>query len=146
MYHQSDAIEKAVIICVSLLKHQNLESLSTLKNLLTFIPNPSDVQEVWRRAINEIINTSPQTSYWLFEHPNCLKPEVNVREIMIQKLSQTLLSWGLSSEEFYFNSEGKLEVNHATRNRLITPRQVSHDEAIVALIYSLLEPSPCYHE
>lgn len=134
MYNQSELIEKGVVISVSLLKRQNLESLSTLKNLLTFIPNPVEIQEVLRQAICTIIHTSPQTSYWLFQHPDCLSPQVNVREVIIEELSEKLLSWGLSPEEFYFNSEGELRINSTCINQFIKPREISSDEAILDLI------------
>lgn len=138
MYDQCDAIEKAVMISVSLLKRQNPDSFSTLKNLLTFIPNPLDIQEVWRRSICEIMKTSPQTCYWLFQNPDCLKPEVDVREIIITELSEKLLSWGLTSEEFRFNSEGQLEMAPEIEIKIIKSDQVATEETILALIYFLL--------
>lgn len=144
MYNQSELIEKGVLISVSLLKLRNLESLSTLKNLLTFIPNPVDIQEVLRQAICSIIHTSPQTSYWLFQHPDCLSPQVNnVREVIIEELSEKLLSWGLSPEEFHFNSEGRLRINCACGNPFI---KFSPDEAILGLISVLIVESNCCHE
>lgn len=138
MYNQSDAIEKGVMISVSLLKRQNLASFSTLKNLLTFIPNPLDIQEVWRRSICEVMNTSPQTCYWLFQNPDCLKPEINVRDIIIEELSKKLLSWGLSSEDFRFNSEGQLEIEPEIEIKIINSRQAAAEETILTLIYFLL--------
>ena len=146
MYNQSEFIEKGVVISVSLLKRQNFESLSTLKNLLTFIPNPVDIQEVLKKAICSIIYTSPQTSYWLFQHPDCLSPQVNVREIIIEELSEKLLSWGLSPEEFHFNSEGRLRIKSEYVNQFIKPREFSPDEAILGLIYVLMIECNCCYE
>ena len=147
MYNQSEFIEKGVMISVSLLKCQNLESLSTLKNLLTFIPNPVDIQEVLRQAICNIIYTSPQTSYWLFQHPDCLSPQIkNIREVIIEELSKKLLSWGLSPEEFHFNSEGRLRINSPCVNQFIKSREISSDEAILGLISVLIVNCNCCHE
>lgn len=146
MYEKSDSIEKAVIISTSLLKRQNLESLSILKNLLTFIPNPHDIQKVWKIAICHLVNTCPQSSYWLFQNPDCLKPDINVREVIIEELSQKLLSWDLSPEEFYFNSEGRLIINSPKASQFIAPRELSCDQAVLALISFLILESNGYDE
>ncbi len=103
--------EKAVTIAISLLKHKSPKTVQTLKNFLTFIPNPNHVKAVLAAALINLVYHSPRTAAWLFQHPEVLAPEIDLREIIAQALTQTVRAWGYASHEFYFDADYQLFMN-----------------------------------
>lgn len=103
--------EKAVTIAISLLKHKSPETVQTLKNFLTFIPNPNHVKAVLTSAVIDLVYHSPRTSAWLFQHPEVLAPEIDVREIIALTLTQTVYAWGYAPHDFYFDDDYQLFIN-----------------------------------
>ncbi|HEY9658311.1 MAG TPA: hypothetical protein V6C65_07660, partial [Allocoleopsis sp.] len=92
--------EKAVTIAISLLKQKSPKNIQTLKDLLTFIPNPNHIKAILKTAVIEIVHSCPQSALWLFQNAEVLEPEIQVREVIIQELTNTLRVWGYTSEEF----------------------------------------------
>jgi hypothetical protein len=105
--------EKAVTIAISLLKHKSPETVQTLKNFLTFIPNPNHVKAVLTAAVIDLVYHSPRTAAWLFQHPEVLAPEIDVREIIALTLTQTVRDWGYAPRDFYFDDDYQLFMNEA---------------------------------
>lgn len=132
--------EKAVKIAVSLLKHKSPQTVQTLKDLLTFIPNPNHVKEVLTSAVIKLVHHCPQSALWLFQHPEVLAPEIQVREIIIQELTQKLYAWGYTSDDFYFTDDDQLEVDNATKYSLYAEPANSAETAAMVLIRALLKP------
>ena len=68
--------EKAVTIAISLLKHKSPKTVQTLKNFLTFIPNPNHVKAVL--AGNFLDNLrDPETRFATFRYE--LNPGAMIR-------------------------------------------------------------------
>ncbi|HEY9663583.1 MAG TPA: hypothetical protein V6C65_34480 [Allocoleopsis sp.] len=103
--------EKAVTIAVSLLKHKSPKTIQTLKNFLTFIPNPNHVKAVLAAAVINLVYHSPRTAAWLFQHPEVLAPEIDVRQIIAQTLTQTVYTWGYAPQDFYFDDDYQIFIN-----------------------------------
>ncbi|XHX75920.1 MAG: hypothetical protein RBJ76_15875 [Stenomitos frigidus ULC029] len=129
--------ERALIIAIILLKRQRPKNIQTLKDLLTFIPNPNHVKDILTTALIEVIYTNPQSALWLFQHPELLS-EIPVRAIIAEELTSQALSWGYTAENFYFTADHTLEASESTQHALFAPQQIPVDESALALIRSLL--------
>lgn len=130
--------EKAIAIAVNLLKRENPRIVQSLKDLLTFIPNPNYTKDVLEAAIIKLIYTHPQSALWLFQHPEVVEPQIQVREVIAQELTQTLLSWGYTLKDFRFTADYYLEMSESLKNSLLTCQQEAPDQAVVALVINLL--------
>lgn len=130
--------ELAIIVAISLLKRKNPENIQTLKSFLTFIPNPNHIKNVLATAVIELIETHSQSAFWLFQYPELLEPEIQVREIIANELTKKLLSWGYKPEDFYFTNNYTLVINESKKCSLLSQRPLPDDEAYFTLIHSLL--------
>ena len=135
--------KKAVTIAISLLKHKNPQTIQTLKEFLTFIPNPNHIKHVLTIAVIDLIYTSPESAFWLFQHPQVLEPEIQVRKIVAEVLTTKLLGWGYTLDDFCFTSDQHLETNETIKNTLLSHDLFCHpltsaDEAPLTLIRFLL--------
>lgn len=135
--------EKAIAIAVSLLKHKSPQTIQTLKDLLTFIPNPNHANNVLEIAVNRLIHSCPKSAFWLFQNPRLLAPEVNVRAIILQELMPKLLTWGYPRENFHIADDYRLDVNDDTRHTLLLHQPEPADEAIFMLLCALLSERDC---
>jgi hypothetical protein len=130
--------DKAVMIAVSLLKRKNPPNIQTLKQFLTFIPNPNHIKDVLKTAVLELIYTCPSSAFWLYQHPEVLEPEIQVREIIAEELRRKLLDWGYTPDDFYFAANPILEVRDGAKANLVCPETTPADKAALTLIYALL--------
>lgn len=130
--------EKVIAIAVNLLKHESPRIVQALKDLLTFVPNPNYTRDVLEAAIVKLIYTYPQSALWLFQHPEVVEPQIQVREIIAQELTRNLLAWGYTLEDFRFTGDYSLEVSENLKSNLPACQQEPSDQAVVALITNLL--------
>jgi hypothetical protein len=130
--------EKAVTIAISLLKHQSPQTIQTLKDLLTFIPNPNHVKDVLKTAVIELVHHCPQSAFWLFQHPDVLEPEIHTREIIVQELTNKFYAWGYTPDDFHFTANQRLELSETTKFSLMSYKSTAADAACLALIQAIL--------
>jgi hypothetical protein len=130
--------EKAIAIAVNLLKHKSPRLVQALKDLLTFIPNPDYTKDVLEAAVIKLIYTCPEAALWLFQHPELLAPHIQLRKIIAQELTQNLLSWGYTLEDFCFSADHSLKVSENLKSSLIAWQQEAPDKAVLTLIIDLL--------
>ncbi|XGW00718.1 MAG: hypothetical protein ACAF41_33835 (plasmid) [Leptolyngbya sp. BL-A-14] len=130
--------EQAIAIAVSLLKQQNPQTVQTLKDLLTFIPNPEHVNDVLTAAVLRLVYTCSKTALWLFRHPDVLAPGIQARDIIAQALTRQALAWGYSYEDFHFTADYALEVTEATRQALLSSQPHPDEQSAFDLIRVLL--------
>lgn len=129
--------EKAVTIAISLLKHRNPKTVQTLKNLLTFIPNPNHIKAVLTTAVIDLVRHSPRTAVWLFQHPEVLAPEIEAREVIAQTLTQTVYAWGYTPKDFYFDHDYQLTMNEEISLNQIIEARSPEDRSVLILIAAL---------
>ena len=55
----------SVTIAIYLLKSQHPEAINSLKDFLTILPTPDEINQILIAAINQIIETEPETINWL---------------------------------------------------------------------------------
>lgn len=130
--------EKAITIAVSLLKTNNSQTIQTLKDLLTFIPNPNHIKNVLASAVIELVYTYPESAFWLFQNPEALQSQIDVKQLIAEELTNKLLSWGYTLNDFYFTTDYKLEVTEAIRQHFFRDEYTFTNEAVLILIRSLL--------
>ncbi|WP_254173032.1 hypothetical protein [Planktothrix pseudagardhii] len=141
MYTYSQDFEVTINIAIALLKDKNVNNLSILKNFLSFIPNPNHIKEVLIKAVQAVVNTCPQTTLWLLQHPHCLEPEVNVRDVIHQEISNKLLFLGLTLEDFTFDSEGYLVFPDSFKTELLKSSKIPLPNEDITLILTVLRHS-----
>ncbi|HEY9851919.1 MAG TPA: hypothetical protein V6D28_20770 [Leptolyngbyaceae cyanobacterium] len=131
--------EKAIKIAISLLKRKSPENIQKLKSFLTFIPNPNHIKDVLVTAVIELIETHPESAFWLFQYSELLDPEIQVKDIIVSELTKKLFSWGYTSEDFYFtNNYNLLVIKESKKCLLLSHQPDPDDEAYFTLIYCLL--------
>lgn len=130
--------EKAIAIAVNLLKHRSPRLVQALKDLLTFIPNPNYTKDILEAAVVKLIYTCPESALWLFQNPEVLAPHIQSRKIIAQELTQSLLSWGYTRENFRFTTDYFLKINENLRSSLLTCQHEIPNQAVATLISSLL--------
>lgn len=141
MYTYSQDFEVTINIAIALLKDKNVNNLSILKNFLSFIPNPNHIKQVLIKAVQAVVNTCPQTTLWLLQHPHCLEPEVNVRDVIHQEISNKLLFLGLTLEDFTFDSEGYLILADSLKAELLKSSKIPLPNEDITLILTVLRHS-----
>lgn len=141
MYSYSQDFEMTINIAIALLKDQNVNNLSILKNFLSFIPNPNHIKEILTKAVQAVVNTCPQTTLWLLQHPHCLEPEVNVKDVIHQEISNKLLFLGLTLEDFTFDSEGYLVLPDSFKPELLKSSKFPLPNEDITLILTVLRHS-----
>ncbi len=130
--------EKAIAIAISLLKHKNPQTTQTLKDLLTFIPNPNHVKNVLTTAVIELIDKCPQAALWLFQNPEVIEPEIRVKEIIAQELTRKIVSWGYTAKDFHFTTDYALEMSDDAQRSLLS-QSFALDEPALLLVRALLK-------
>jgi hypothetical protein len=142
MYKQQKDIEITINIAITLLRDKNLKNLVILKNFLTFIPNPNHIKEVLTKAVQEVVNSCPETTHWLLQHPHCLEPEIKVQNVIYHEISNKFISLELTLEEFSFDSQGYLVLPDSLKQAFLNRSKFSHSNYDVNLILYLLHSSP----
>lgn len=130
--------EQAILLTTNLLRRQNSQTVKTLQDLLTFIPNPNHVKEILTAAVIRLIYSSPQSTMWLFQNPEVVEPQIQVRETIAQELAHKLLSWGYKLEDFHFTAERELAMSEAAKHSLLSYQPIPSDEPVLILVRALL--------
>ncbi len=138
MFNTPESIEKTSAIAVVLLKHHDLKIVLNLKNFLMFMPNPIQQKEILTRSIVQLVESSPETTRWLLQNSDCLKPEVDVIAVIIQVLTDKLILWGIPQQNFHFNDSGELWINEPFKTQLVNYLRLHSNEPVAILINSLL--------
>ena len=102
------------------------------------MPNPNNIKRALITAVIRLTHTCSRTTLWLYQHPQVLEPDIQVKEIIVQEVTDKLLAWGYTSEDFYFTSEYVLVTTENTRQSLLSSSPSFQDEPIFALIRVLL--------
>lgn len=113
-------IKQLIDVTIVILKSHDFQSINTLKKFLKVIPNPNQIRVIITVAVEEIFDTNSETIFWLLQHPECLQPEVNIKEIIAQKLSEKLCTMGFDDEYFHFNNDGELKINRTIKDELLS--------------------------
>ncbi|HEY9647643.1 MAG TPA: hypothetical protein V6C88_14805 [Chroococcidiopsis sp.] len=129
--------ENAIAIAISLLKLKNPRIIQKLKDLLTFIPNPNRVKNILEIAVIRLVHSCPQSALWLFENPEILEPDVQVRKIIAQELTRTVRSWGDGLETIQFTADYHLDLSDAAHDSLLSYQPKSTDISVLTLLYAL---------
>lgn len=117
--------KRCVRVAVELLQTRDLRAVAMLKDFLTYIPNPLSIREILTTALIELISSSPITICWLLDQPECLQPEVDITQIVIQALSNRLISLGfIQGQDFYVGAGQKFAVSEAAKLALFTQSQM----------------------
>lgn len=131
-------VEQLTNIAIFLLKSHNPEAIYGLKDFLTIVPNSEKSKQIMISAIYQVIETDPETIYWLLKNPTYLQPEVDVREIVIQKLNEKFILLGFTKEDIYFNQHRDLEFTAVIKEKLIKAEYSGDERAIMTLIQYFL--------
>lgn len=131
--------ERVVTIAVILLRSQNSQTVRTLKDLLTFIPNPNHANTVLATAIVQLIDTCPESTLWLLQHSSILEPDVQVKQIIAAELKRKLLFWGYTPEDFELTADCQIDMREAAKENLLNHQLASDDQQVATLIFSLLK-------
>lgn len=127
-----------IAIAVCLLKHQNPKTIQTLKDLLTFIPNPNHIKEILTRAVIQLTHTCPQSALWLFHHPDVVEPEIRARDIIAQEVAQQLLAEGYIAKDFFITTNYRLEMTSTAKQVFFANSAEIIEKPILSLIQALL--------
>ena len=73
----------------------------------------------------------------MFQHPEVLAPHIQAEEIIAQELTQNLLSWGYTLEDFHFTTDYSLEMSEILKSILPASQQETSKQTVVALISNL---------
>ena len=82
----SERTQQLINIALLLLKSHNPQAIHTFKDFLTFVPSPHHIRKILIIAVSQLVETEPETIYWLLQHPECLQPELNIKKIAAETL------------------------------------------------------------
>ena len=120
-------------VAIELLQTQDPGAILMLKKFLTYIPSPTCVKNILITAITELMDTSPSVICWLLIHPEYLQPEVDIEQLVTQRLAGRLTSWGfVQGQDFNLSSDRKIEVSEASQLAL----------SVQSKIFEIQDPSP----
>ncbi|MDP5017147.1 MAG: hypothetical protein NWQ43_07585 [Dolichospermum sp.] len=103
-----------------MLKSHKPKAINNLKYFLTVVPSSEKIKHILITAINQLIETEPETIYWLSKNPSSLQPEIDIKVIVAQKLNEKLIAWEFKPEDIHFNEHGNLEFNTVAKDRLLS--------------------------
>lgn len=130
--------ERYIRVAIELLQTQNPRAILMLKNFLTYIPSPTSIRNILTAAVNDLIDTTPATICWLLEHADYLRPEIEVVQIVMHKLSERLIGLGFTQrEDFNFEPNQKIAVSEAAQAALLDHSQFFNIQNPLPIIYYL---------
>lgn len=116
--------KRCVRVAIELLQTRDLRAISMLKDFLTYIPNPFSIKEILTSAVIELVSSAPITVCWLLDRPECLQPEIDVTQIVIQTLFDRLINLGfIQGQDFYIGANQTLAVSETAKLALFTQSQ-----------------------
>jgi len=139
MYTTSERLQKFIKISVFLLTSHSVEYIHSYKNLLRLKSDSDEITEIFIRAVKQVFETDLETIYWLLQHPESLKPEVNIRELVILILKQKILSLGFTEQDFALTDYNFLVLNPNIPETLLA--KYHWDKFMFQLILNLLSHS-----
>jgi hypothetical protein len=130
--------KQLITIAIFLLKSHKPKAINNLKDFLTIVPSSEKIKQILITAINQLLETEPETIYWLLKNPTYLQPEIDIKVIVAQKLNEKLIAWEFQPEDIHFNEHGNLEFNPAAKDRLLSENPSLDNCAEFKLIQLLL--------
>lgn len=128
--------ERATVIAVSLLKLRDLKPIQLLKDLLTFIPNPGHIRAILTHAVVKVVDDDPQSALWLFQHLDVLEPEIQVKAVIVQALTQKLYALGYTSHDVRVTDDYHLNFSEAAIH-ILRSQSDPDQEDVITLIQAL---------
>lgn len=93
-----------VELAVDILRVQCPESIQSLKDFLTVLPNPGSIEDVLIRAIYQLAEIDSEACRWILRHSNYLMPELDVKNYAMQWVCFMLQAQGfVLNQDFQFN-------------------------------------------
>jgi hypothetical protein len=98
--------ESYVELAVDVFRVQQRESIQSLKDFLTVLPNPQAIEKVLTRAIYQLAEIDSQACRWILRHSTYLMPELDVKSYGMQWVCLKLQAQG-----FVLNQDFQLGEN-----------------------------------
>ncbi|WP_199314257.1 hypothetical protein [Planktothrix sp. FACHB-1365] len=100
-----------VELAVDILRVQRPESIQSLKDFLTVLPNPRSIEDVLIRAIYQLAEIDDQACRWILRHSNYLMPELDVKNYALQWVCFRLQAQGfVLNQDFQFTAPQHLQL------------------------------------
>ncbi len=113
-------------IATDVLKTQNQTQLKALKNFLTALPSPTDIEAVLAETINQLAEVDLEACRWILRHPDYLMPELDVISLALEFALSKLKNQGFVLEEdFYLETSSQLGVSEEAKMALFSNCSVS---------------------
>lgn len=130
---------RAISIAVRLISSHNSCNIKTLKNFLYVMPDPRCVRDVLTAAVLKICTTSVDTTCWLLQNPEPLRPEIDVRELISQYLSETLHDYGVIQDQHYtFEQDGAFVIRTTQYQQLMSLSPLLSDKVALETVCALM--------
>lgn len=100
-----------VELAVDILRVQRPESIQSLKDFLTVLPNPRSIEDVLIRAIYQLAEIDDEACRWILRHSNYLMPELDVKNYAMQWVCFRLQAQGfVLNQDFQFTAPQHLQL------------------------------------
>ena len=106
-----DVEQSYVELAVDILRVQCHESIQSLKDFLTVLPNPRSIEDVLIRAIYQLAEIDDEACSWILRHSDYLMPELDVKNYALKWVCFTLQAQGfVLNQDFQFQSPQHLQL------------------------------------
>ncbi|MGK7874910.1 MAG: hypothetical protein AB4426_16905 [Xenococcaceae cyanobacterium] len=115
-----EGYESYIEIAVDVFQAQNQKLIDSLKDFLTFLPNPNYIEQVLAGAIYRLAEINPDACRWLLRNPSYLMPELDLVDLAKKMTLSKLQSHGFVEEQdFWFEANNKLQLSETAKAKLL---------------------------
>ena len=113
-------------IATDVLKTQNQTQLNALKNFLTALPSPTDIEAVLAETLDQLAEVDLEACRWILRHPDYLMPELDVISLALEFALSKLKNQGfVLAKDFYLETSSQLWVSEEAKVALFSKCSVS---------------------
>lgn len=108
-------------IATDVLKTQNKTQLNALKNFLTALPSPTDIEAVLAETIYQLAEVNLEACRWILRHPDYLMPELDLISLALEFSLSKLKNQGfILDKDFHLEASRQLWVSEDAKVALFS--------------------------
>lgn len=116
---KADRYDSYIALAVEAFKAQDRRSLKALKDFLTALPSPVEIELVLAAAVWRTAELAPESCRWLLRHPNYLLPELDVVEMTVRAIFSRLQSHDLVQGQDFWLENTQLKLSETAKVQLL---------------------------
>ena len=117
---KSEKYQSYIELAIDVFKTQDQVLLKSLKDFLTFLPSPIDIEQILAASIYQLAEVDSDSCRWLLRNPFYLMPELDLIDLARKMTFSKLESYGFAEgEDFQLDNNNKLRLSEIAKTTLL---------------------------